>query len=153
MLLLLQELMINCFYTFMLLVAAIVCFTLSYYNTIGAIISGTFLILAAICFGVNSYYGLISLRGQSTSVQRVPPPTVNRSPEVRSQPFTPPPAYNPPPSLAGPGPYTIPSHVQTSHPMSAGDLGYSSNRNAHYWIERLCAWETLNTCHTLHHFN
>ena len=120
--------MVNCFYTLMLEIAAIVSFTLSNDDS-GAIVSGIFLICAGVCYGIDTYFALVNMGALNRPAESVVAPTVNVPP---SQPFTPPPVYNPPPSLAGPGPYTVPSNAQTTHPVAAGDLGSSQNPTAHY---------------------
>ena len=118
--------MVNSFYTFMLAVAAIVLFVLSNDDS-GAIASGIFLLFAGACYGADCYYALLNMGafdrpgedGGATHPTPYPPPPV--VPEQRSQPFTPPPTYNPPPALAGQGPYTVPQSGGIQN--TTGDLG------------------------------
>ncbi|KAF2366275.1 Marvel domain, partial [Trinorchestia longiramus] len=118
----LYELMVNSFYCLMLLVTAIVLFALGNIDS-GTIASGVFTLFAMVAYGVDSYLSLINMGAMQRADPAAPinSQTPNLPTETRSQPFTPPPAYNPPASLVGPGPYGSPNANRNS--TSAGDLG------------------------------
>ncbi|XP_018017505.1 uncharacterized protein LOC108674112 [Hyalella azteca] len=115
----LYEFIVNSFYALMLMVAAIVMFTVAKIDA-GAIVSGIFTLLATVAYGADIYFSLVNMGALArTDTQGVNAPPMPAG--VNSQPFTPPPTYVPPPSLVGPGPYVVPN--QDRNNVNSGDLG------------------------------